>query len=47
MLAQIDLKRGQQDEARAALQALVSDEQVLEKMPSAACWVIGQLLDEQ
>ncbi|MCA9054704.1 MAG: tetratricopeptide repeat protein, partial [Planctomycetaceae bacterium] len=46
MLALIALKRNKQAEARGMLEALVSDEEVVQTMPTDACWLIGQELDD-
>lgn len=46
MLALMDLKSGKTDEARQRLEALLADEKLIKEMPSQACWIIGQELDQ-
>ncbi len=46
MLGLIELKENQKQQARRRLEKLVSNEETLKAMPSAACWIIGQELDQ-
>jgi tetratricopeptide (TPR) repeat protein len=46
MLALIDLKENKKTEAKQRLEKLVGDEEVLKSMPSDACWIVGQELDQ-
>ncbi len=46
MLALIDLKENRRDEAKARLEKLVADEEVVSSMTGDAGWIIGQELDQ-
>ncbi len=45
LLALMDIKEGQAETAKAKLEKLLSDEELVKEMPPAACWLLGQELD--
>jgi len=46
LLALMDISEGQGDRGRERLEKLLSDEGRVKEMPSVACWLLGQELDD-
>lgn len=46
MLSLMELKAGQHDSAKQRLETVLADEGIVKEMPSGACWMIGQELDQ-
>ncbi|TWT72849.1 DUF1583 domain-containing protein [Allorhodopirellula solitaria] len=45
MLAMIELATDRDEAGRKRLESIVDDEEVMQTIPSDACWIIGQVLD--